>query len=92
MVGLVLGGFPRALKAVAEVATFGARKYTPGGWQYVPNGIERYSDAQYRHMLDRLCGEDVDAQTGLLHKAHEAWNALAVLELSLREIERETAA
>lgn len=30
---LVLGGFPRAMLAVAEVATYGAEKYTEGGWR-----------------------------------------------------------
>lgn len=29
---LMLDGFPRALTAVAEVATYGATKYTPHGW------------------------------------------------------------
>jgi hypothetical protein len=85
MVSLVLGGFARALMEVAKVGTFGAKKYTPNGWMSVPNGIERYSDARSRHMLYEAMGETHDPDSNLLHAAHEAWNALARLELMLRE-------
>lgn len=81
----VLGYFPNALAAVNEVADVGARKYTPGGWVTVPDGIKRYGNAGIRHRLARLGGEDNDKDTKLLHAAHEAWNALAVLELILKE-------
>lgn len=78
--------FSRALSAVAEVSDFGARKYSPGGWQYVQDGITRYRAAQLRHML---AGREVhDKDSGLLHLAHEAWNALAVLELTIRKNEK----
>lgn len=78
--GLVIDGFANALKAVGEVGTFGAEKYTPNGWVDVPNGIERYKDAMYRHLLS----EGVDEESGLEHLAHAAWNVLAVLELTIR--------
>jgi len=84
---LVCGGFARALRAVAEVGTFGARKYTAHGWVHVPDGIERYSDALLRHLLAEWTGEATDAQSGLRHAAHAAWNALARLDLMLREAE-----
>jgi hypothetical protein len=83
--GLVVGYFPRALKEVGKVATFGARKYTPYGWLSVPNGIERYTDAMHRHLIDEAIGEVVDNESDILHAAHAAWNALARLELMLRE-------
>jgi hypothetical protein len=35
--------FGKALRAVARVGTFGAIKYTRGGWQSVPDGINRYN-------------------------------------------------
>lgn len=84
---LVLGDFARALWAVAEVGTFGAKKYTKSGWLSVPDGLARYEDAQMRHRLKRQMGELVDDDSDLLHRAHEAWNALATLELHLREQE-----
>jgi hypothetical protein len=80
----VLGQFSRALLAVAEVGTHGAEKYSRGGWQTVENGIERYGDAGWRHKL-KGAYEDLDPDSNLKHKAHEAWNILAELELILRE-------
>lgn len=85
---LVIEGMARAIWSVAEVATFGAAKYTPGGWVLVPNGQERYSDAGYRHVLKRAMGEDTDPDSKLMHLQHEAWNALAKLDLYLREQEK----
>ena len=88
--GKVLAGilqqWPRALTAVLEVATFGAQKYTRGGWQYVENGVERYTDAMFRHLLKEPI-EPTDPDSGLAHDSHVAWNALSRLELRLREIE-----
>lgn len=78
--------FSRALVEVARVGTFGAAKYTRGGWQHVPNGEERYEDAQWRHLLAEI-QEPNDPDSGLPHLAHQAWNALARLELVLRNAE-----
>ena len=86
--GLAIGGFARALLAVSDVATFGASKYTPNGWVSVPDGIERYTDAMYRHLLAEGAGERLDADSGRMHAACAAWNSLARLELMLREEER----
>jgi len=80
--GLMASGFSRALLAVAEVTTYGAEKYSASGWESVPNGHERYTDALYRHLL---AGGGVDHESGLSHAAHAAWNALAVLELEIRK-------
>lgn len=82
---LVLGGFSRALLAVAEIGTYGAAKYSPRGWETVDNGRERYTDALLRHYLREETGKESDPESGLLHAAHLAWNALARLELILRE-------
>lgn len=80
---LVLGDMANAILAVSEVATFGAAKYSDGNWLLVEEGIKRYTDAKDRHRLEGAIS-DVDSESGLLHAAHEAWNALAVLELKLR--------
>jgi len=85
-VGLVLGGFSKALLAVAEVGTAGAAKYSDSGWKTVPNGINRYNDAQQRHWLEEMKGKTVDPESDQLHAAHTAWNALARLELILEQI------
>jgi len=80
----LLEGFGLALLAVAEVGTFGAKKYSRNGWEEVKDGKRRYRDAKWRHLLKgHLCDYDKDSK--LLHKAHEAWNILAELEFTLRE-------
>ena len=83
---LVLGDFARALLAVSQVGTFGARKYEDHNWLKVENGFERYSDALVRHLLQGSY-EPYDNESGLSHAAHAAWNALARLELILRYTE-----
>lgn len=84
---LILDSMPRALMAVAEVGTFGANKYSRDGWLSVPNGEQRYAAAQDRHRFLRCSGEYVDSDSQLPHLYHEAWNALAKLELHLRNKE-----
>jgi hypothetical protein len=83
--GLVFNGFSKALTEVGKVGTFGAEKYTPNGWVGVPNAQERYTDAMYRHLMSEQSGELWDKESNLFHAAHAAWNALARLELLLRE-------
>lgn len=82
--GLVFNGFARALAEVARVGTHGAEKYTDNGWVEVPDGVRRYTDALYRHLMAEARGESHDADSELLHAAHTAWNALARLDLMLR--------
>ncbi len=77
--------FPRAISAVAGISAFGASKYAWKGWEGVDDGYNRYSDAMVRHLIYEGEGEVLDPDSGLLHAAHTAWNALARLELYLRE-------
>lgn len=82
---LVLGAFSRALQAVSGVGTFGAKKYSDNGWLSVPDAQQRYTDALLRHYLAEAAGEHTDPESHLAHAAHLAWNALARLELMMRE-------
>lgn len=86
--GMVLLNFARALREVGKVGTYGAEKYTDSGWLRVQDGEARYTDAMFRHYLDEGTGERYDPASGLLHAACGAWNALARLELMLRDIEK----
>jgi len=79
----MLLGFSKALESVAEVTTFGAKKYTPDGWKKVDGGIERYTDALGRHLLKEKSEGYLDSDSQLPHAAQVAWNALARLELIL---------
>lgn len=83
----VINYFPRALWGVAEISTFGARKYAWNGWEDVENGYARYRDAEARHDLKHSMGEEIDPDSQELHLKHKAWGALAALELYLREKE-----
>lgn len=81
----LLDYFPRACNAVADISAFGASKYAWKGWESVPDGINRYSDAELRHFTKEAVEGAYDLDSGYLHKAHKAWNALAALELYLRQ-------
>jgi hypothetical protein len=88
---LILSAMPMALLEVARVGTYGADKYSDGGWQHVDNGFNRYTDAMDRHRLKETIegrfDHDILSETGehIYHAAQVAWNALARLELMLRE-------
>jgi hypothetical protein len=84
----VIDYFPRAIEAVGKISTFGANKYAWKGWEDVPEGFARYSDAMVRHLTTEAKGEVLDPDSGLPHAAHAAWGALARLELFLREEEK----
>lgn len=73
----------RGLGDVVDVGTFGAKKYTDNGWREVPDADNRYYEALGRHLFSR---RNVDDQTGLSHMAHATWNALALLELQLKDL------
>ncbi len=76
--------FPRALEAVADISAFGASKYAWKGWESVDDGWNRYSNAMVRHITKESYEGSRDADSGLLHAAHCAWNALARLEMLLK--------
>lgn len=83
-----IGYFATALKAVAEISWFGARKYAWNGWREVDDGVNRYTDGLMRHLLAEAQGELYDPDSELLHAAHVAWNALARLELIIKDLEK----
>ena len=66
---------------VFDVAEYGAKKYTKGGWLTVPDGIKRYRAAAVRHLLRLDRGEGTDPESDLPHIHHVAWNVWAVYTL-----------
>lgn len=91
----VLQYFPRAVTAVANLSQTGAEKYSWKGWEHVPDGVNRYGDALARHIafeaIDGLYDPEwTDQGKAVLHATAVAWNALARLELVLRELENDT--
>lgn len=82
---LLLSGCPNALEQVAQILTFGAKKYAAHSWQTVPQGDERYLAALLRHLTAHSKGEANDPESGMSHLAHAACNALFILELEARK-------
>lgn len=68
-----------ALNELAKVYTMGSLKYAPNNWR---NGMKwsRVFGSLERHLNAIKRGEDYDTESGLLHAAHVAWNAITLLE------------
>ena len=72
---------PNAIDSMAQVMTFGAKKYAPNSWQLVDNPLERYRAAILRHAFAMQRGEVLDSESGLPHSAHIMANAAFINEL-----------
>lgn len=74
-----------ALLAIGEVLRDGAVKYAPHNWEY---GMDwsRCHASLLRHVAQWSVGEDVDRESGHLHTAHIACNALFLLSYQLRNV------
>ena len=81
--------FPRALRALAEIAHYGhvEKGYSRGGWQDVEDGPLRYFDAFMRHFLN-FPVLPLDPESGRKEIFHMLWNLAAVIELTERLIEK----
>jgi hypothetical protein len=77
---------PTAVKALAEVLTFGAKKYAPNSWQLVDRAQERYLDALMRHLEAYRSGELIDPESGLPHLSHLLCNASFLLHFQLKDL------
>lgn len=80
--------FGPAFMEMAKLSTFGAGKYSRGGWKEVPEAEERYTAALVRHLLSESKGE-IDDETGLLHATAVLWNAAARLMFILERRDAE---
>lgn len=76
------------LEEIAKVYTAGANKYGPNKWQNLPDGYQRYKGAMLRHLTEVEKGNDVDPDTGCLHAAQIAWNAIAMLHFKMDEYKK----
>lgn len=82
--------FPRALTAVAEASAYGHNKYRETdkdmlNFTRVDNAESRYRGALMRHERDRYTDGYLDSESNLPHIYHKAWNALAELEMHLKD-------
>lgn len=92
-IGLVDTGFPNALWELAKVLGWAAehKGYKPNDWKNLPNAEVEFNAAASRHRMKHLMQRDaglslqecVDEESNLLHLVHQAFNTLALLELTL---------
>lgn len=81
--------FPNALREVVKCSAAGHEKYkeTDLDWQNfsrVDRAETRYKDAMLRHMTEEGVVEDMLSYGEVTHEAAVVWNALADLEIKLR--------
>ena len=75
----------KEIEDIVRVYTEGAKKYEANSWQNLPDGYNRYKAAMFRHLLAFETGHEVDEETGCLHLAQVAWNAIAMLYYSIKK-------
>lgn len=88
----VFARFPRALKEIAKVSVFGTNKHqvplSDMSYMDIPNAYVIYTDATARHLVNEAIEGPINHEDGdLLHPAQLAWDALARLEIYLRDQE-----
>jgi hypothetical protein len=71
-----------SMRAMADVLTFGAQKYSDNNWQQVDEPM-RYVGALYRHLEAWRQGEVADPESGLPHLHHAITNLAFLIELDL---------
>lgn len=72
---------PSAFRALAEILTYGAKKYKPNNWRYVED-YDRYTAALYRHLEAWRAGEECDEESGKPHLWHALCNVAFLIELT----------
>lgn len=77
--------FKEPLLELCKVWTFGANKYGKSNWKYLQNAKDRYLNALYRHSI-KTVDTFYDDESNILHAAHMAFNALAYLYFTLKEL------
>lgn len=76
---------PDFMDELAKVYTMGAVKYAPRNWEKGFPWMECFGSL-LRHAFAWARGEDRDEESGLLHMAHVAWNAIAIGTFMLRNV------
>ena len=71
---------PRSIEMLAEVITFGAKKYKPNNWRKCTD-LTRYEGALMRHIQAWRLGEDLDSDSGFRHLAHAMTNLSYIMEI-----------
>jgi len=70
---------PESIEALAEVLTYGAKKYKPNSWQNVEDASNKHYAALMRHLIAWRKGEKLDPETKLNHIKHILTNTMFLL-------------
>jgi hypothetical protein len=81
---------PHALDEFVRVLTFGANKYSPDNWRFVPEAERRYFAAAQRHLWAWKSGEVVDPESGINHLSHAITSLFFLYELTYANQPRNT--
>lgn len=71
---------PNSILGMAEVLTYGAKKYKPNSWQNIDEPLDTHYAALLRHLLQWRNGEKFDKDSGLRHLKHILTNAMFLLD------------
>lgn len=83
LVGLMVIDFHNAFEELADLHTYGTVKYSPSGWKYVDDAVNRYYNALGRHFIKTGASLDaIDLESRAREIAAVAWNALALMQLT----------
>jgi len=72
--------YPECIEGMAEVLTFGAKKYKANSWQNIKDPIDTHYAALLRHLLAWRKGEINDSETGFSHMKHVLTDAMFLLD------------
>lgn len=78
---------PSANKALAEVLTFGARKYKPNNWRNNKD-LSRYEASLLRHIQAYREGETHDPESGMPHLWMAMTNIVFLMELDGKSLDK----
>lgn len=71
-----------AAEAWGPPAEYGCQKYAPGSWKTVPDALNRYADAFFRHKFAVLRGHVINQKDGgVKHQDQAIWCLVACLWL-----------
>ncbi len=69
---------PYAIEQLTKIFTMGAQKYAPHNWLKGIPWMSMVASLE-RHLAEFKKGVDFDEESKLLHMAHVAWNAMAIV-------------
>ena len=79
-----------SLKDLADVLTFGSKKYDDDNWMKVDAWKRRYYSAAMRHLQSWYSGDTLDEETGLPHLAHAMCCLMFLNELTKKDIDKDS--